>query len=45
VDPADLKIFSNEKKDWIFEKGSYRFYIGPSSDDDALLTATIDLSP
>jgi len=39
----ELRYFSNEQRQWIFERGTYAFYVGSSSDAAALQVKEIDL--
>jgi beta-glucosidase len=36
IDLKDLRYFSNEERQWIFESGKYQFYIGTSAADSDL---------
>ena len=36
VELVDLRYFSNDQRKWVFEPGTYLFYIGSSSDDATL---------
>ncbi len=36
VDFDELRYFSNEQRKWVFEPGTYVFYVGPSSDESTL---------
>lgn len=43
VDLDELRYFSNEPRKWIFEPGSYRFYVGSSSADADLQVKEIEI--
>jgi beta-glucosidase len=43
VDLDELRYFSNEQRKWIFEPGTYSFYVGSSSDEAALQVTEIEL--
>jgi beta-glucosidase len=43
VSLEDLRYYSIEEKRWILELGTYVIMVGPSSDDEALLTASVEL--
>jgi beta-glucosidase len=40
----ELRYFSNEQRQWVFEPGTYRFYVGSSADEAALQLTEIDLA-
>ena len=40
----DLRYFSNEQRKWIFEPGTYSFYVGSSADEANLNVKEIELS-
>jgi beta-glucosidase len=44
VDLDELRYFSNEQRQWIFEPGTYRFYIGSSADEAVLQVKEIELA-
>ncbi len=44
VDLDELRYFSNEQRKWIFEPGTYSFYVGSSSDDAALQVKALELA-
>ncbi len=44
VDLDELRYFSNEQRKWIFEPGTYRFYVGSCSDEAALQVKEIALA-
>ena len=39
----ELRYFSNEQRKWLFEPGTYQFYVGSSSDDADLQIKEIEL--
>lgn len=39
----DLRYFSNEQRKWLFEPGTYSFYIGSSSDEATLQVKQVEL--
>jgi beta-glucosidase len=43
VDLDELWYFSNEQRKWVFEPGTYSFYIGSSSDEAALQVKEVEL--
>jgi beta-glucosidase len=43
VDLDELRYFSNEQRKWIFEPGTYSFYVGSSSDEADLQIKEIEL--
>ena len=43
VDLDELRYFSNEQRNWVYEPGTYLFYIGSSSDEAALQVKEVDL--
>ncbi len=43
IDIDELRYFSNEEKKWMLEPGTYIFYVGPSSDDAALIKLELNL--
>ena len=43
VELDELRYFSNEERKWIFEPGTYHFYVGSSSDDADLQVKEIEL--
>lgn len=43
VDLDELRYFSNEQRKWVFEPGTYAFYVGASSADAALQVREIEL--
>jgi beta-glucosidase len=44
VDLDELRYFSNEQRKWIFEPGTYSFYVGSSSDEAALQVKEVELA-
>jgi beta-glucosidase len=40
----ELRYFSNEQRKWVFEPGTYAFYVGPCSDETDLQIKEIELS-
>lgn len=43
VDLDELRYFSSEQRKWVFEPGTYLFYVGSSSDEAALQVKEIEL--
>jgi beta-glucosidase len=43
VDLDELRYFSNEQRKWIFEPGTYSFYVGSSSDEADLRIKEVEL--
>lgn len=43
VDLDELRYFSNEQRKWIFEPGTYSFYVGSSSDEADLQVKEVEL--
>ena len=39
----ELRYFSNEQRKWIFEPGTYQFYVGSCSDEAALQVKELEL--
>lgn len=39
----DLRYYDMDTKGWVLEPGQYVFYVGPCSDEEALLAQTIEL--
>jgi beta-glucosidase len=44
VNLDDLRYFSNEQRKWVFEPGTYSFYVGSSSDEAALQVKEVELA-
>jgi beta-glucosidase len=44
VDLDELRYFSNEQRKWVFEPGTYSFYVGSSSDEADLQVKEIELA-
>ncbi|MBN1565809.1 MAG: glycoside hydrolase family 3 C-terminal domain-containing protein [Anaerolineae bacterium] len=44
VDRDELRYFSNTQQKWVFEPGTYSFYVGSSSDETALQHKEIELA-
>lgn len=44
VDRDELRYFSNEQRQWIFDPGIYRFYVGSCADEAALQVKDIELA-
>lgn len=44
VDREELQYFSNEQQKWVFESGTYLFYVGSSAREAALQLKEIDLT-
>ena len=40
----ELRYFSNEQRKWIFEPGTYQFYVGSCSNEEALQIKELELS-
>ncbi len=44
VDLDELRYFSNTQRQWVFEPGTYVFYVGPSADEAALQVKELALA-